>query len=101
MFSLHNSENANQMHLSIHSKPPGFNVNMLSIPLEERQEKTLSNYFLGFNSVTEVAIESYTVVGNTIVYVEYNDEPSLKMVKEIGLDSLKDIPQSYRQKKLY
>jgi peptide/nickel transport system permease protein len=40
-----NSENANQMHLSIHSKPPGFNVNMLSIPLEERQEKTLSNYF--------------------------------------------------------
>jgi peptide/nickel transport system permease protein len=96
-----NSENANQMHLSIHSKPPGFNVNMLSIPLEERQEKTLSNYFLGFNSVTEVAIESYTVVGNTIVYVEYNDEPSLKMVKEIGLDSLKDIPQSYRQKKLY
>jgi peptide/nickel transport system permease protein len=33
-----NSENANQMHLSIHSKPPGFNVNM---PLEERQEKTL------------------------------------------------------------
>jgi peptide/nickel transport system permease protein len=33
-----NSENANQMHLSIHSKPPGFNVNMLSIPLEERQE---------------------------------------------------------------
>jgi peptide/nickel transport system permease protein len=33
------------------------------------------------------------------VYVEYNDEPS-KMVKEIGLDSLKDIPQSYRQKTL-
>jgi peptide/nickel transport system permease protein len=47
----HNSENANQMHLSIHSKPPGFNVNMLSIPLEERQEKTLSNYFLGFKIV--------------------------------------------------
>jgi peptide/nickel transport system permease protein len=83
-----NSENANQMHLSIHSKPPGFNVNMLSIPLEERQEKTLSNYFLGSkNSVTEIAIESYTVVGNTIVYVEYNDEPSLKMVKETDLDS--------------
>jgi hypothetical protein len=33
------------------------------------------------------------------VYVEYNDEPSLKMVKEINLDSLKDIPQSYRQRK--
>jgi peptide/nickel transport system permease protein len=35
------------------------------------------------------------------VYVEYNDEPSLKMVKEINLLLLKDIPQSYRQKKLY
>jgi peptide/nickel transport system permease protein len=35
--------------------------------------------------VLQVAIESYTVVGNTIVYVEYNDEPSLKMVKEINL----------------
>jgi peptide/nickel transport system permease protein len=33
-----------------------------------------------------VAIESYKVVGN-IVYVEYNDEPSLKMVKEVDLKS--------------
>ena len=81
-----NSENANQMHLSIHSKPPGFNVNMLSVPLQEKQSSTVKNYFLGFpNSVTEVAIESYKVVGNTIVYVEYNDEPSLKMVKAVGL----------------
>jgi peptide/nickel transport system permease protein len=30
------SENANQMHLSIHSKPPGFQVDMLSI--HTRQE---------------------------------------------------------------
>jgi peptide/nickel transport system permease protein len=37
---------------------------MLSIPLEEKQKRTV-NYFLGFpNSVTEVAIESYKVVGN-------------------------------------
>ncbi|WP_016988228.1 ABC transporter permease [Flavobacterium sp. ACAM 123] len=83
-----NSKNANQMHLSIHSKPPGFNVNILSIPLEEKKKKTVKNYFLGFeNSVTEVAIESYKLVGNSIVYVEYNDEPSLKMVKEIDLKS--------------
>ncbi|SEA61503.1 peptide/nickel transport system permease protein [Flavobacterium gillisiae] len=83
-----NSENANQMHLSIHSKPPGFNVTMLSIPLDVKQKTTVENYFLGFpNTVTEVAIESYKVVGNTIVYVEYNDEPSLKMVKEIDVKS--------------
>jgi peptide/nickel transport system permease protein len=83
-----NSENANQMHLSIHSKSPGFTVDMLSIPLEEKQKNTLSNYFMGFpNSVTEVAIESYKIVGSTIVYVEYNDEPSLKMVKAIDIKS--------------
>lgn len=83
-----NSENANQMHLAIHSKPPGFNVTMLSIPLDVKPKTTVKNYFLGFpNTVTEVAIESYKVVGNTIVYVEYNDEPSLKMVKEIDLKS--------------
>jgi peptide/nickel transport system permease protein len=70
------------MHLSIHSKPPGFNVNMLSIPLEENK-KTLVIIFRLQNSVTEVAIESYTVVGNTIVYVEYNDEPSLKWLKRL------------------
>jgi peptide/nickel transport system permease protein len=52
-----NSENANQMHLSIHSKPPGFNVNMLSIPLEERQEKTLSNYFRLQNSVLRLLLK--------------------------------------------
>jgi peptide/nickel transport system permease protein len=34
------------------------------------------------------------------VYVEYNDEPSLKMVKEINLASLKDILIS-AEKKLY
>jgi peptide/nickel transport system permease protein len=82
------SENANQMHLSIYSKPPGFNVKILSIPLEEKTTATFSNYFSGFpNSVNEVAIESYKIVGDTIVYEEYNDEPALKMVKEIDLKS--------------
>jgi peptide/nickel transport system permease protein len=62
------SENANQMHLSIHSKPPGFQVDMLSIPLDRKPYKSLSNYFIGFpNTVTEVAIESYKVIGSTIV----------------------------------
>jgi peptide/nickel transport system permease protein len=67
------SENANQMHLSIHSKPPGFQVDMLSIPLDRKPYKSLSNYFIGFpNTVTEVAIESYKVIGSTIEYVEYS-----------------------------
>jgi peptide/nickel transport system permease protein len=82
------SENANQMHLSIHSKPPGFQVQMLSIPLDRKPKQSLSNYFFGFpNTVTEVAIESYIIRGNTIEYVEYSDEPSLKMIKELDADA--------------
>jgi peptide/nickel transport system permease protein len=85
------SENANQMHLSIHSKPPGFRV-MLSIPLDGKPKKSLSNYFIGFpNTVTEVAIESYKVIGSTIEYVEYSDEPSLKITKQLDLDFRKTI----------
>lgn len=83
-----NSENANQMHLSIHSKPPGFSVDMLSIPLDGKPGKAVASYFLGFpNTVTEVAIESYKIIGSTIEYVEYSDEPSLKIIKQLKLDA--------------
>ena len=34
-----NSENANQMHLSIHSKAPGFTVKMLVLPAGLAPEK--------------------------------------------------------------
>lgn len=103
-----NSDNANQMHLSIHSKSPGFTVKILSIPLDIKQNNSLTDYFLGFpNSVTEVAIESYKVVGKTIVYVEYNDEPSLKIVKELdlksfaGQSSIALVEQNYIKKRTF
>jgi len=42
------SVNANQMHLSIHSQPPGFEVQMLHIPVDDRQiNKSLKNLFYG------------------------------------------------------
>ena len=42
-----NSENANQMHLSIHSKPPGFTVKMLVLPAELTPENNLYTFFFG------------------------------------------------------
>lgn len=82
-----NSENANQMHLSIHSKSPGFEVKMLSIPLAENPPTTLSNYFFGFpNSVTEIPITRFSIKGNTIDYEEYTEDSSLKIIKSIGAD---------------
>jgi peptide/nickel transport system permease protein len=80
------SENANQMHLSIHSKAPGFSVKILSIPLDQKPNTSVYNYFFGFpNTVTEVAIAAYTVKGSKVEYIEYSDEPSLKMSKTVDL----------------
>ncbi len=82
-----NSENANQMHLSIHSKPPGFSVQMLMVPSEKIASKTLTGYFFGHpNQVTEVPILEYKIAGNTIQYVEYTEGIDLKQTKEISLD---------------
>ena len=83
-----NSENANQMHLSIHSKPPGFKVDLLSIPALKKEDFKLKYYLLGFpNSTSEIPINSFKVVDNTIAYEEYSVEPSLRMEKTIGMDS--------------
>lgn len=82
-----NSENANQMHLSIHSKSPGFKVQMLIIPSEKIAPKTLKGYFFGHpNQVTEIPILEYKITGNTIQYVEYTEDTDLKQTKEISLD---------------
>jgi len=92
------SENANQMHLSIHSKPPGFEVTIISVPLDEKQPTTFYNYFSGFpNTVTEIPVNTYKIIGNIIYYEEYTDEPSLKITKQLALNkfpgfkSIKDV----------
>ena len=68
-----NSENANQMHLAIHSKPPGFKVDMLIIPSEiETAQSSFSKWFFGTqNTETEIPIMSYKIEGNQLTYTEY------------------------------
>ncbi len=85
-----NSENANQMHLAIHSKPPGFKVQMLRVP-GVRQEQGLQNYLFGFpNTASEIPLQSYHTEGDKIVYKEYSDEPDLAITKEISLNQFPD-----------
>ena len=85
-----NSENANQMHLSIHSKSPGFAVQMLSIPSSKIEDKTIKGYFFGHpNQVTEIPISSYQIKDNKLQYVEYTEDKTLRLVKEITLDKFK------------
>ena len=56
------SKNANQMHLSIHSKSPGFRVKMLKIPYAEEEQNSFSEFFIGKkNTALEIPISDYKI----------------------------------------
>ena len=68
------SMNANQMHLSINGKSPGFTVQMLTIPSEILKKNTLGSFFFGKeNTETEVPISSYRATEEGIVITPYTD----------------------------
>lgn len=70
-----NSENANQMHLSIHSKNPGFRVKMLTIPAETEESNPLAVFFFGKRNVdSEIPITKYQITGDGISIWEYSPD---------------------------
>jgi peptide/nickel transport system permease protein len=84
-----NSQNANQMHLSIHSKKPGFKVNMLSIPntLNSNQQSWVNKIFFGEKSPnTEIPILSYTLENNNLTYTEYASDGLQGISKTISVN---------------
>ena len=82
------SENANQMHLSIHSKPPGFTINILTIPSElPNNQGWFSKRFLGKKgSGSEIAIDSYSISDNNIAYLPHTGDDIVKITKVLELD---------------
>lgn len=109
LFTPDDTKNANQMHLSIHSKKPGFSVQMLTIPsTEEVEESFLSTLFFGKeNTATEIPISNYRIADNTLFITEYSDGAVVGIEKEIPLTSFpeitnaSDIPQQYIQQKTF
>ncbi len=70
-----NSQNANQMHLSIHSKSPGFKVNILTIPSEELYQNPISVFFYGRKTTSaEVPISSHLINNDTFSIVSYTSD---------------------------
>lgn len=67
------SRNANQMHLSIHSKRPGFKVDLLTIPTDQAYEQSwFSSFFFGKkNTDTEIPMSSYTITENKVTVTPY------------------------------
>ncbi|MFC5193722.1 ABC transporter permease [Bizionia hallyeonensis] len=87
-----NSQYANQMHLSIHSKKPGFTVQMLTIPQEtEMEDSFFSSIFFGKKiQDTEIPITSYSIQNNTVTYTEYASDGLEGMTKTIDMNGLSE-----------
>lgn len=103
-----NSQNANQMHLSIHSKNPGFTVDMLTIPAPAKDQKSLEIFFFGqANADSEIPISDYTLLENTIEVAEYTSDGTPGLRKEYplslfpGIQSVKTIPEKYISTKTF
>ena len=88
-----NSKNANQMHVEIHSKKPGFTVEMLTIPLKEKKSQSFFNkLFMGSTQInTEIPIQSYSILKEELEYIGYGDG----LPKTISLAVLNNTPKKY------
>ncbi|WP_109301581.1 ABC transporter permease [Aquimarina sp. AU474] len=95
------SKNANQMHLSIHSKPPGFEVKMLTVPSQKvSNDSFFSRLFFGEqNTDNEIPIEKFEVVGDVLKAYPYSEDdttgipkmiPLQKFPKELTTDEITD-----------
>lgn len=82
------SKNANQMHLSIHSKGPGFETLILTIPSDrDSNQRWLSKLFLGEEvSDTEIAIDSYATEENSVTYFLYTGENVKGLEKKLTIE---------------
>lgn len=103
-----NSQNANQMHLSIHSKNPGFSVQMLTIPVTVEKQNPLSVFFFGKkNANTEIPVSKFTLNENSIEITEYTPDGTEGLQKEYALSlfpkasSAKEIPKKYISEKKF
>ncbi|MCX7546868.1 ABC transporter permease [Xanthomarina sp. F1114] len=89
-FAPDNSQHANQMHLSIHSKRPGFTVQMLTLPTSIVNEQSyLDKLFFGkINTETEIPISNYSIENDTLFYTEYASDGLKGAEKTLNLNSM-------------
>lgn len=86
-FAPDNSQHANQMHLAIHSKKPGFKVNMLILPSSIKNNQSIFEklFFGKKNTETEIPISTYQINGNMLSYTEYASDGLVGAEKELDI----------------
>lgn len=90
------------MQLTIHSQPPGFSVDMLRIPSENKEtQSVLSRWFFGSRATeTEIPIVSYKVVDSLLYYNEYLPDGVMGLEKVVplskwGADATSDVVEKW------
>ncbi|MCA0132473.1 ABC transporter permease [Winogradskyella alexanderae] len=83
------SKNANQMHLSIHSKSPGFKVKILTIPSNIKSDGNFFEKLLfgNENLDAEIPITSYHVKDNFLHYTEYASDSATGLQKQVAISN--------------
>jgi len=97
-----NSYNANQMHLSIHSKAPGFTVPILNVPNQIKTEQSFfSKYFIGDkNSSWEYPYSKLEFTDTTILIYPYSEDKEIQLSpKEIALSAFNLNMSSFNSQK--
>ena len=91
------SSNANQMHLEIHSKPPGFSTLMLAIPSNQKETQSWFNFLLfgKKNQSIEIPIIDYKIEDNNLVVTKYTDG----LEKKSSLSQFKKKPTQFIKQK--
>jgi peptide/nickel transport system permease protein len=103
-FAPDNSQYANQMHLSIHSKNPGFEVTMLTLPsqLQNNQSGFDKLFFGKKNTDTEIPISNYTIIDSMLTYKEYASDGLEGVEKTIPLHTFpNNLAENYINKKTF
>lgn len=100
------SQYANQMHLSIHSQKPGFQVQMLTVPSASKTSQNgFQKFFFGeINNNTAIPIAKYTLTQQGIAITAYAEHSNNQFIKEYNLaqfpkaKTIDKIPTHYIQK---
>jgi peptide/nickel transport system permease protein len=88
------TKNANQMHLSVHSKPPGFTADFLVVPISE-PTTSISDWWSGTTAHTqEIAISGVQTVNDEWYYTAYGVSPDEGTLKKASLPNTKGWSES-------
>ena len=98
-----NSQNANQMHLEIHSKKPGFKVQILSIPsAQQSNESFIKTLLFGQkNTVDEIPISGYRITDEFLEIRLYTNEGLESREKSYPLSLFEGNPKDYIKTKKF